>query len=53
MEGAKQKAKPAKKEVFKKNYSLPLVGAVGKGSPVTAEHKKICKDFGIDITKLI
>ncbi len=21
--------------------------------PVTAEHKKICKDFGIDITKLI
>jgi hypothetical protein len=37
---AEQKKEPAKKKVFKKNYYLKGIGAVGKGTIVTPEHKK-------------
>ena len=46
---AKPKA-PAKAKVFRKNYYLKGFGCVGKGSVVTAEHKKL-KDFKDSLTE--
>jgi hypothetical protein len=49
MDEPKKKAAP-KKKVFKKNYFLKGIGAVGAGTEVTAEHRKH-KDFSDKLTK--
>ncbi len=46
---AEQK-KAVKKKVFKKNYFLKDVGTVGKGTEVTADHKK-SNDFKESLTE--
>ena len=46
---AKPKA-PAKPKVFRKNYFLNSFGPVGKGTVVTAEHKK-SKDYNDSLTE--
>ena len=49
MADEKKKA-PIKKKVFKKNYFLKDIGPVGKGTEVTADHKK-SKDFKESLTE--
>ena len=51
MDAPKKEVKKAEKaKVFKKNYFLLGFGPVGKGSPVTPEHKK-CKDYSDKLTE--
>jgi len=45
-----EKKKAVKKKVFKKNYFLHPIGPVGKGTEVTAEHKK-CEGFSDKLTE--